>query len=542
MVKTKRLFSFVSALVLTFSALAVWAPQKAAAATRVWDGEGSDNKFSTAANWVGDAAPQAGDIISFNTFIQANENLINDLGFALGGIITASGDPGSNFGEYIIDTVEVQNGASLLGEAVSTCDESWPRVRIQELESSGSVTMGDGVLFGETDPVVNVNGALTLKGINALRTGSGSSIGSVVLEPGAFAALECGGMGGGAAPGSNFSGFTMNSLTVRKGTSTFLGNVTFPLTLGGGSGTGAPSVSFFGNMDEDFNYLDTEYTISGTITLLGDAYVYVGSKTTVKVTGAINGTGYKITKLENSEGKFINNSSSNNSDTPSGSQDNKPKETKLEGDEPNSHPTIVDKETAILLGKRGSVTVLNGGTLKGTGTATYITAYGGSKVAPGLSPGTITVLNSLALSEGAEFEAELLNKDTYDKFVVGDASTGGVTLDNATLKGLIADGFKINAGDTFTIIDNRHTGQAVTGTFKDLPEGATFKISDGVFKITYVGGDGNDVVLSVVTVPKTPSSGFMLIFSNPYAILAATIAVAGAAFYLSRRFVTAKAK
>jgi len=43
----------------------------------------------------------------------------------------------------------------------------------------------------------------------------------------------------------------------------------------------------------------------------------------------------------------------------------------------------------------------------------------------------------------------------------------------------------------------------VAGTFKNLPEWATFTVGTRVFQVSYHGGDGNDVVLTDVT-PNTP--------------------------------------
>lgn len=52
-------------------------------------------------------------------------------------------------------------------------------------------------------------------------------------------------------------------------------------------------------------------------------------------------------------------------------------------------------------------------------------------------------------------------------------------------------------GGTRTIIDNDGT-DAVTGTFSGLPEGAVFGTATGLFRISYTGGTGNDVVLTSV--------------------------------------------
>jgi hypothetical protein len=50
-------------------------------------------------------------------------------------------------------------------------------------------------------------------------------------------------------------------------------------------------------------------------------------------------------------------------------------------------------------------------------------------------------------------------------------------------------------GTSFTLINNDGT-DAVVGTFKGLPEGATLTSGGMTFQISYVGGTGNDVVLT----------------------------------------------
>ncbi|MFI2432856.1 autotransporter [Streptomyces sp. NPDC018693] len=60
-----------------------------------------------------------------------------------------------------------------------------------------------------------------------------------------------------------------------------------------------------------------------------------------------------------------------------------------------------------------------------------------------------------------------------------------------------------NATPEITVLD--HTGRtATTGTFDGLPEGAEVKLAEAVYRISYRGGDGNDVVLSAVA--ESPSA------------------------------------
>jgi hypothetical protein len=57
--------------------------------------------------------------------------------------------------------------------------------------------------------------------------------------------------------------------------------------------------------------------------------------------------------------------------------------------------------------------------------------------------------------------------------------------------------------DRFTIIDNRGS-DPVFGTFLGLPERAVFTNGTIAFEITYLGGDGNDVVLARLAPPRPP--------------------------------------
>jgi len=70
---------------------------------------------------------------------------------------------------------------------------------------------------------------------------------------------------------------------------------------------------------------------------------------------------------------------------------------------------------------------------------------------------------------------------------------GTVNLNNATLN-IDDTGFSAIGNESFTLINN-DGADAVTGTFNSLAEGATVNVGGKSYTITYVGGDGNDVVL-----------------------------------------------
>ena len=146
-----------------------------------------------------------------------------------------------------------------------------------------------------------------------------------------------------------------------------------------------------------------------------------------------------------------------------------------------------------------NITLTNGNILNGSFTTTgLLSIAAGATLSPGNSPGLITV-NGLTLSSGAIFAAELDGTTAgsgYDQVAVN----GSVDITNAQLD--LSLNFLPQTGDSFTLIDNDQS-DAITGTFAGLAEGDTLIVTDSVsgedvtLQITYTGGDGNDVVLSV---------------------------------------------
>ncbi len=142
----------------------------------------------------------------------------------------------------------------------------------------------------------------------------------------------------------------------------------------------------------------------------------------------------------------------------------------------------------------GTLTLGNNDLLQGNGTvAGGFTAASGSTVAPGASPDIINSGN-VSFTSGSTYSVEL-NGTTpgssgHDQLnVTGTVSLSGSTLD-------VTLGFTPSPGDEFIIIAN-DGADAVTGNFSGLAEGAVVN----TLIISYVGGDGNDVVLTATDPP-----------------------------------------
>jgi autotransporter-associated beta strand protein len=141
-------------------------------------------------------------------------------------------------------------------------------------------------------------------------------------------------------------------------------------------------------------------------------------------------------------------------------------------------------------------------TLGGTGTAggidsTDMTGSFPRFVEPGASPGISSpgrlYTGHVTLGPTTNYDLDLDGTTAgtqYDQLLVtGTVDLGGAAI-NVTL------GFTPPPGTVFTILNNEGP-DAVAGTFAGLPEGAVFAVGGTSLRISYVGGSGNDVTLTV---------------------------------------------
>jgi hypothetical protein len=85
------------------------------------------------------------------------------------------------------------------------------------------------------------------------------------------------------------------------------------------------------------------------------------------------------------------------------------------------------------------------------------------------------------------------NRAKADK-VIAD----GVTIDSGAQFNFVAAGNKpLNPGKKFIAISNT-AATPISGTFANLPDGATFTVGPNAYQASYEGGDGNDLTLTVV--------------------------------------------
>jgi fibronectin-binding autotransporter adhesin len=154
-----------------------------------------------------------------------------------------------------------------------------------------------------------------------------------------------------------------------------------------------------------------------------------------------------------------------------------------------------------------SVTVNPGGLIKGSGAVAGILLHGG-KV-------DLDALTSSSLSSdvaGSQAITHLNGPGAGEHGMM--KINGGVDLTGITLSAVL--GYSPYNGTTYTLIDNDGS-DAFAGPFAGLPEGQSLMIGSKAFTVTYQGGSGNDLVLTLA------SGGMKL----PVIIQFTTAAVAG---------------
>lgn len=500
--------------------VALHSPVSAAPASFTWTGSAGDHKMSTAGNWKEGQVPTEGSKLVFKCVDGPNENIQNDLTVSLSGLEVKKGSlPDDKFCAYYrIDTMRFTPDAEFTGDKTSSDSKD----KISGVHITGAVTGlsnlksngFDGRFDGKptisrfevanagcnymnyyikaAEKIVGENASVSLDGANSILVKNKGQLGIDYYD----------------------NETSASKITFENGSMISHG---IHCQFGGGSSSNVTTV------------------LSGDITLNGDVEYWLASNVTLKITGKLSGPG-KLVAHKDNEGTVLVESSNNTSGTPNGQIGNahEAKTIQLDGDKPDEFVTVKKGETVLLNGSRSEVSVDEGGAFGGD--ATVKSLYVSGVVAPGNSPGKITVLETFSLQNTGVYKAEILNKDHYDQIVAHDVRLNG-SLDLTYLAGGV-----IKKGDTFTIVNN-NGNRPVQGTFKDLPEGAEVTVSGATFKISYVGGDGNDVVLTAQNdskAPKVPNTGGEKLSVNLIGAIAGVASAAALLFVTKRKSLSKK--
>jgi fibronectin-binding autotransporter adhesin len=163
---------------------------------------------------------------------------------------------------------------------------------------------------------------------------------------------------------------------------------------------------------------------------------------------------------------------------------------------------LVNQGTLLINGiQQGSVTANVGGYLSGTGTIQGAVNI----LSGGIGLGLLKTGN-LTINGGGSNANVSIKSGGYNHAAV----TGNVNLTGSALNLTVA--YNPYVGASYTLIDN-DAADPITGTFVGLPEGALLAINTQTFQLSYLGGTGNDVVLSLVSggLPVPTISTFTLV-------------------------------
>jgi len=104
--------------------------------------------------------------------------------------------------------------------------------------------------------------------------------------------------------------------------------------------------------------------------------------------------------------------------------------------------------------------------------------------------------------------------------------TGNVTLGNVFLLVSGATTYRPAVGQQIVLIDN-DGADAVSGTFQSRAEGSTFVLNSAVWRISYVGGTGNDVTITCLESPLVWTGAAGAQWSQPGSWLGGVAPIAG---------------
>ena len=169
--------------------------------------------------------------------------------------------------------------------------------------------------------------------------------------------------------------------------------------------------------------------------------------------------------------------------------------------------TTITNDTLLVRNITGSATGtgavrVNAGTLGGTGKITGAVTVGtgtssGAILSPGNSatkPGTLTVNNTLTFNSLSTYQC-VLNRT---RAKASKATALGVTItSNVPFTFADTGTGTLATGTVFTVINNT-SANPISGTFSNLADGSVFTSNGNNFQVSYTGGTGNDLTLTVV--------------------------------------------
>ena len=169
--------------------------------------------------------------------------------------------------------------------------------------------------------------------------------------------------------------------------------------------------------------------------------------------------------------------------------------------------TTLTKGTLVVRNNTGSATgtgpvQVNVGTLQGTGKISGAVTVGTGTTAGAIllagnsatNPGTLTINSALTFNSLSTYKCVLKRNTVKASQVI----SLGVTINNGVPFTFLDTGTgTLATGTVFTVINNTSVSPII-GTFSNLANGSVFTSNGNNFQVSYTGGTGNDLTLTVV--------------------------------------------
>lgn len=426
---------------------------------RAWNGGGADNKWSNPANWAGNTLPRAGDDLEFAPgplrFNPMNDfpadTPFNSLMLS-GNFYMISGST-----IFLNGGIDFRNGPNVLGlplrmisdQTFASSNSAASLTLSGPVDNNGkTLTLGGAGAIVFTNAITGAGGLVKAGPSVAQLLGSNSYAGPTQIMEGTLDIRNSSALGGAANDTSIFPGAT--------------------LSLNGGV-TVAEPLNLVGTLAST----DGDNAWTGAVSLGGgSANIRVDVNSALRIAGLISGA--------------------------SGFVKSGPGLLALSANNLYFGTAVVQNGTLLINGSQSpsAIEIQSGAMLGGSGLVGQISCDG--SFSPGSNgPGRLRATAGIRLGPTATYQVELNGSNSgeqYDQLQV----TGQVQIQNASLK--VMAGFTPGLGTSFRIIDNDGS-DPVVGTFSGLPEGAVFGANGVALQISYIGGTGNDVVLTRVAVP-----------------------------------------
>lgn len=469
----------------------------------------------------------------------------NSYGTDFSGLLTLSANSNISMG----DTLVLSGGISMLSynatfsRGANISQYASPSIHAgayansafnQSIIGSGVLTLGDSIYLQLSAPATNFSGSLVENGSATTLAGDqfwtsptpfNQSFGTATITLNGTSTLRY----------YLYSGFAGTTITIPNAVNInstgFAGSFAqISITTGDSdlySHNNASITSVIGNSFQTvYKQYDSGKTINftGAISLTKDLKIESGLQTAT-LTGALSGAGYNIFNQPTNgvntgqAGSVVVNGSTNTTAT-ANSTINQVTSTYNLGINDGLRNYYLGRLFDLNLGGHtiGAILLQNSGTLSGVGTTGNLTSQTGI-VSPGSTSATLNTGN-ISLDSTSSYIVQIAGAAAGQYSQLN--ATGTVSLGSAALNISTANGFAPALNDVYTIVNN-DASDAITGIFTGLAQYARVTVSGYTYKISYIGGTGNDVTLTVTGTPGAPDTAGAISKPASIAVVAGVI-------------------